>query len=188
MLSPCAAQSRRRWAPGEEGKSPAGPAGLGKKGPGSSGGSRGCGILGGVRGAGQGSGQGWGGGDLRFSIPGPSAMIGCGGSPSGARRSSGGAGMRGGGRERAPRPAGEAGHGALPSRPARAKRLQELPKTSAGSGEGEENRGRGAFCPPLQGLPLLQPPAGLSPRLRCVSSAENCLIRRETIGENQFFA
>uniref|UniRef100_A0A8D2NLE9 Syncoilin, intermediate filament protein n=3 Tax=Zosteropidae TaxID=36297 RepID=A0A8D2NLE9_ZOSLA len=27
-----------------------------------------------------------------------------------------------------------------------------------------------------------------SPRLRCVSSAENCLIRRESIGENQFFA
>ncbi|XP_030087936.2 syncoilin [Serinus canaria] len=28
----------------------------------------------------------------------------------------------------------------------------------------------------------------LSPRPRCVSSAENCLIRRETTGENQFFA
>lgn len=27
----------------------------------------------------------------------------------------------------------------------------------------------------------------LSPRLRCVIAAENYLIRRESIGENQFF-
>ncbi|XP_074412009.1 syncoilin isoform X4 [Zonotrichia albicollis] len=63
---------------------------------------------------------------------------------------------------------------------------QAAPRTSKNSAEGRENRSR--FFPTFAGAapsPAARPP---SPRLRCVSSAENCLIRRETIGENQIFA